>query len=207
MSTLNWNLFIHSNEVSTEADLLISLQEGNHQAFAKLIEQHTPRLLATARRFLRSEDDCHDALQEAFLSAYKGLASFQGQSQLGTWLHRIVVNACLMKLRKQSRRSMLPLDDLLPDHGDDRGDVASLVADNVEADPLERDEQYELVHRYLRELPDSHREIILLRNIEERSTEEVATRLGITVGAVKTRLHRAHQALKAIMVHEAEVVC
>lgn len=203
MSTLNWNLFINLNEVTTEADLLISLHEGNQQAFAKLIKQHTPRLMATARRFLRSEDDCHDALQEAFLSAYKGLASFQGQSQLSTWLHRIVVNACLMKLRKQSRRSMLPLDDLLPD----QGDVASLVADHVEADPLERDEQYELVHRYLRELPDSYREIILLRNIEERSTEEVATRLGITAGAVKTRLHRAHQALKSVMVHEAELVC
>lgn len=203
MSTLNWNLFIHSHEVTTEADLVISLQEGSQHAFAKMIEQHTPRLLATARRFLRCEDDCHDALQEAFLSAYKGLASFHGQSQLGTWLHRIVVNACLMKLRKQSRRSMLPLDDLLPD----QGDAASLVADHVDADPLERDEQYELVHRYLQELPDSYREIILLRNIEERSTEEVATHLGITAGAVKTRLHRAHQALKSIMVHEAELVC
>lgn len=203
MSTLNWNLFINSKEVSTEADLLISLHEGDHQAFTNMIEQHTPRLLAIARRFLRSEDDCQDALQEAFLSAYKGLASFHGQSQLGTWLHRIVVNACLMKLRKQSRRSMLPLDDLLPD----QGDVASLVADDVDADPLERDEQYELVHRYLRELPDSYREIILLRNIEEQSTEEVAIRLGITTGAVKTRLHRAHQALKSIMVHEAELVC
>lgn len=202
MSTLNWNLFIISNEVTTEADLLISLQEGNQHAFARMIEQHSPRLLATARRFL-SEDDAQDALQEAFLSAYKGLASFHGQSQLGTWLHRIVVNACLMKLRKQSRRSMLPLDDLLPD----QGDVASLVADDVEADPLVRDEQYELVHRYLRELPDSYRDIILLRNIEERSTEEVAIRLGITTGAVKTRLHRAHQALKSIMVHEAELVC
>ena len=111
MSTLNWNLFINSNEVSSEADLLISLQEGNQHAFDRMIEQHTPRLLATARRFLRSEDDAQDALQEAFLSAYKGLASFQGQSKLGTWLHRIVVNACLMNLRKQSRRSMLPLDD------------------------------------------------------------------------------------------------
>lgn len=203
MSTLNWNLFVNSNVVTTEAELVISLQEGNQHAFAKMIEQHTPRLLATARRFLRSEDDAQDALQEAFLSAYKGLASFHGQSQLGTWLHRIVVNACLMKLRKQARRLMLPLDDLLPD----KVDVASLVTDDVDADPLERDEQHELIHRYLRELPDSYREIILLRNIEEQSTEEVAIRLGITAGAVKTRLHRAHQALKSIMVHEAELVC
>jgi RNA polymerase sigma factor (sigma-70 family) len=78
------------------------------------VRQHSSRMLAVARRFLRCEEDCADAVQDAFLSAFRSLHRFQGNSTLATWLHRIVVNVCLMRLRVQSRSRAVPIDDLMP---------------------------------------------------------------------------------------------
>jgi RNA polymerase sigma-70 factor (ECF subfamily) len=199
MPALTWNLFIDSKDVPSEANLLIELREGSNDAYREIVKRFTPRLLATARRFLTSEDDCHEAVQEAFISAFKSFGSFQGQSQLGTWLHRIVVNACLMNLRKQLRHPETPIDDLLPGSEFQDSPGAAMLADHIGVDHLEREETQNWVHQSIALLPHAHQEIIHLRDIEELSTEAVADRLGITSGAVKTRLHRARQALKSIL--------
>jgi RNA polymerase sigma-70 factor (ECF subfamily) len=183
-----------------EARVVASIKAGDDAAFADVVRQFGGRMLAVARRFLHQEQDAQDAVQDAFLSAFKSIDQFQGQARLGTWLHRIVVNAALMKLRSQRRRPERAIEDLLPKFQDDghRADVGAAWAvtfDTAVADHELRD----VVRRSIDQLPESHRTILLLRDIEQRSTEETAELLGINPGAVKTRLHRARQALRTLL--------
>src|SRR5262249_9659225 len=97
--------------VSDEALLLRRIRFGDEDACETLVRQNRGRMLAVARRLLRCEEDRADAVQDAFLSAFRALDSFEGQSSLATWLHRIVVNVCLMKLRSRAPRCSLAIDD------------------------------------------------------------------------------------------------
>jgi RNA polymerase sigma-70 factor (ECF subfamily) len=183
-----------------EADLLERLRAGESGACEALVRQHAGRMLAVARRFFRSEDDCADAVQDAFLAAFRSLGEFAGQSTLGTWLHRIVVNACLERLRKQSRRRDVPLDDLFPTF-DETGHHTRSVRPWPEqgSEVLLLAETRAQVRACIDQLPEGHRTILLLRDIEEFDTDETAALLGIAPGAVKTRLHRARQALRTLL--------
>jgi len=172
-----------------ELQLIEQIQAGDESAREALVRQHAGRMLAVARRLLRSEEDGADAVQDALLSAFRALGSFAGQSRLGTWLHRIVVNTCLMKLRLQSRRREVRMD-LLPTFrswGEDA--PAGLV----------RSETRARVRACIDRLPEAYRTVLLLRDIEELDTEETARRMGIAAGAVKTRLYRARQALRTLL--------
>jgi RNA polymerase sigma-70 factor (ECF subfamily) len=175
-----------------EAQLLERLRAGEDVAFAELIAAYGGRLLAVAQRMLRNEDDARDALQDAMLSAFRGLGSFNGGSKLSTWLHRIVVNAALMRIRSRRQRAEQPIDELLP----------RFAADGHWADELGRpaaanDELLE--QRCSDRLPESYRTVLLMRDIEDLDNGEVAELLGITPNAVKIRLHRARQALRTLL--------
>src|SRR5271166_5397413 len=98
----------------SDAEALARVRAGDQRACEAFVRQHGGRMLAVARRFLRTEEDSADAVQDAFLSAFRALDSFEGNSALGTWLHRIVVNVCLMRLRVRSRTREVRIDDLLP---------------------------------------------------------------------------------------------
>src|SRR5687767_15861003 len=100
--------------IQGEADLLARLRAGDEAAYEELVQAETRHLLAVARRLLRNEEDAQDAVQQAFLAAFRALPTFHGQSRLTTWLHRIVTNAALMKLRTRSRQPEGSIDDLLP---------------------------------------------------------------------------------------------
>ncbi len=183
-----------------EAALLAALRAGEPEAYETLVRRHGPRMLAVARRFLGQEQDAQDAVQEAFLSAFKSIDRVEEGSRLGTWLHRIVVNAALMRIRKRNRRPERPIDDLLPSFKDD-GHMAERAAPwAVTVDTaVNQRETREVVRRAIDQLPDSYRTILLLRDIEDHSTEETAELLEITPGAVKVRLHRARQALRTLL--------
>lgn len=173
-------------------------------AFEALVREHAPRLLATARRILRSEDDARDALQDAFLQAFRGLPDFRGGSRISTWLHRIVVNACLMRLRSRKRRPEEPIEGLLPEFLED-GHHARHPHPWTEAEALvESRECRDLVRACLDRLPSDYRTVIVLRDVEELSTEEAARALGISEGACKVRLHRARQALRCLLAPHLE---
>lgn len=183
-----------------EAALVEALQAGDEAAFETLLREYGGPLLAVARRMLRNEADAADAVQDAFLSAYKSIDSFAGDAKLSTWLHRIVVNAALMKLRTQRRKPAQQIDDLLPQFLED-GHHASGVKrwrETVEQ-ALDRKEMKQLVHESIDTLPETHREVLLLRDIEQHDTAATAELLGISEGAVKTRLHRARQALRELL--------
>jgi RNA polymerase sigma factor (sigma-70 family) len=108
-----------SGEEEGEATLLAELEAGDERAFERLVREQGPRLLAVSRRFLRNEEDARDAVQEAFLSAFRSLAKFEHTSKISTWLHRIAVNCCLMRLRTRRRKPEQPIEDFLPQFAED----------------------------------------------------------------------------------------
>ena len=189
-----------SSTAAGETDLLERLRSGEEAAYEELVRRYGGRLLAVARRFLPVEEDARDAVQDAFLSAFRGLRSFEGHAQLSTWLHRIVVNASLMKLRTRRRKPEQSIEELLPGFLED-GHLERPASPwrSEELDPAEQSELRDLVMRSIHELPEGHRNVLLLRDIENLDTEEAAELLGISPGAVKTRLHRARQALRELL--------
>ena len=157
-------------------------------------------MLAVARRFLPSEEDARDVVQEAFVNAFRAVDKFEGSARLSTWLHRIVVNAALMRLRKRRRKPEQSIEELLPGFLEDGHMERPASPWRGEGrDALEREELRELLRRKIQELPESYRNVLLLRDIEELDTEETAQIMGISNGAVKTRLHRARQALRQLL--------
>jgi RNA polymerase sigma-70 factor (ECF subfamily) len=158
------------------------------------------RMLAVARRMLRDEDAARDAVQEAFLLAFRGLARFDGRSRLSTWLHRIVVNAALMKLRSRRAHPEESIEPLLPTFREDGHSTIEYSEWPERPDhELARAELRGIVRAAIDRLPETYRTILLLRDIEELGTAEVAELLGVTSNAVKIRLHRARQALRELL--------
>jgi RNA polymerase sigma-70 factor (ECF subfamily) len=186
--------------VPDEADLVRSLRDDDPAAFEALVRHFGGRLLAATRRILRHEEDARDAVQEAFVSAFRSRKQFTGAARVSTWLHRIAINAALMKLRSRRRRPEEAIDDLLPTFRED-GHHAESFGSWTEAtdDVLVREETCAYVREAVARLPDQYREVIVLRDFEGLDTEETAAALGITPNAAKIRLHRARLALRTLV--------
>ena len=184
----------------SDADLVARLQRGDDTAFEAIVRAHSGRLLSVARRFLGNDEDAQDAVQETFIRAYKAIHTFEARAQLHTWLHRILVNTALMKLRERRRRPTESIEDLLPAYTNE-GHQAVASRDWSDA-VLERKETAAIVREAIARLPDQYREVLVLRDIEERDTAETADLLGTTSNVVKVRLHRARQALRTLLDRE-----
>lgn len=187
-------------EALGDTALIARLRAGDPDAFEELVRTHGGRLLAVARRFVRNESDAQDIVQAAYLSAFRALPQFEGGCQLSTWLHRIVVNTALMMLRTRRRKPEESIEVLLPAFQED-GHHAEQFSDwTTPADALlERKETRATVRGCIAQLPDNYREVLMLRDIEELPTQEVAQLLNLTPTAVKVRLHRARQALSTLL--------
>jgi RNA polymerase sigma-70 factor, ECF subfamily len=181
--------------------LLVSrLQRGDEAAFEELVRSHGGRLLSVARRFLGASEDAQDAVQESFIRAFKAIHTFEERAQLHTWLHRILVNTALMKLRQRRRKPEESIDDLLPTFA---ADGHQTVESHEWSDALfEQKETAGIVREAITKLPESYRVVLVLRDLEERDTAETARMLGMTATAVKVRLHRARQALRTLLDRE-----
>ena len=188
---------------SLETDLLARLKARDEVACETLVRENTGRLLAVARRYMRSEEDARDAVQEAFIAAFRAIDRFEGGSSISTWLHRIAINCCLMKLRSGRRRPETSIEDLLPTFDETGHRVLHEESwpESVEA-AIQSRQTRERVRKAIALLPENYRTVILLRDIEELSTEDAARVLGATVTAVKVRLHRARQALREILARD-----
>jgi RNA polymerase sigma-70 factor (ECF subfamily) len=176
------------------------LRRGDPAAWEEVVRSQGGRLLAAARRIVRDDALAEDCLQNAFIQAYEKIGSFEERSLLSTWLHRIVVNAALMSVRSRGRREEEPLDDLLPvfdEYGHRVAECRPRPASPEEL--LGRAEARQILDEAVERLPESHRTVLVLRDFEELSTEEVAEVLDITPNAVKIRLHRARAALKTLL--------
>jgi RNA polymerase sigma-70 factor (ECF subfamily) len=182
-----------------DQELLSRLRSGDAAAYEELVRSESGRLLAVTRRILATEEDARDAVQDAFMLAFRSLDRFQGNSRVSTWLHRIAVNAALMKLRTRNRKREEPLDPLLPAYKDDGHHAERFATWDDPTATIERAENKELVRGMIQKLPDAYRTVLVLRDIEGLDTEEAAQLLETTPNAVKVRLHRARQALRTLL--------
>jgi RNA polymerase sigma-70 factor (ECF subfamily) len=183
-----------------EATLVAGLHAGDPEVFETLVRQQGPRLLSTTRRILGNDEDARDAVQDAFISAYRAREQFGAESRISTWLHRIAVNAALNKLRTRRRKPEESLDDLLPRFLPNGHYAEHFTAWSEPPDEtLARKETSTLIRQRIDDLPESFRTVLMLRDIEGLSTEEAASLLNISANAVKLRLHRARMALRTLL--------
>ncbi len=179
---------------------LEALKRGDPAAFEALVRAESPRLFRFLLRMLGEEEAAQSVMQETFLQAFYRIKTFRGDARLTTWLYGIALNQARALLRKNRRYAPMEeadLDRLQPafSHG--------MYAQRYRPWPpdvlTEREDLRRLVREAIDQLPESYREIILLRDIEGFSTEEVAQLLKLSEGAVRVRLHRARQALRALL--------
>lgn len=189
-------------DLASEREFVAALRRGESRAFERLIREHGAALRSTARRLLLHADDADEVLQEAFLSAFRAVERFEERASLKTWLHRIVVRAALMRLRSRRSRDEREWTEAREDaefspHGYflDVPDPWSRTA----LDQLGREEERRLVRRTVDELPEALRTVVVLRDIEQWSYEEIGAELGVSANAVKVRVHRGRQRLRSML--------
>lgn len=183
-----------------EAALTDGLRAGDNTVFETLVRTYGGRMLAVARRVLRNEEDARDAVQDAFISAFRHRESFKGDALVSTWLHSIVVNSALMRLRARTRKAEEAIEDYLPRFLPDGHHAESFASWTEPVDvALSRKETSGMVRKAIGELPETYRTVVLLRDIEGLSTEETAKIVNTTPNAVKIRLHRGRMALRTLI--------
>jgi RNA polymerase sigma-70 factor, ECF subfamily len=161
---------------------------GDREAFAELVRRHRDRLWRVALRTLGNPEDAADALQDALLSAYRAAGTFRGDAAVTTWLHRIVVNACLDLVRRRSVRPTTPLDD-------------TAAADRPATDRIEQHETATDVLAALRSLPVEQAAAVVLVDVEGYPVNEVALMLEVPAGTVKSRCARGRARLAERLQH------
>jgi RNA polymerase sigma-70 factor, ECF subfamily len=177
---------------SEEATLLASARAGNSAAFECLVMPHWNTLLRATHRILRNREDAEDAVQTAFLDAFRNLNGFQGRSRFSSWLTRIAMNAALMRLRVSRRETSL---DVVTEAGEARARFHLVETRlNPEQEYLSKEDRV-LFEKGLNELRPLYVEVLLLRNVQELSAKETARMLELPLGTVKARLHRARTKL------------
>jgi RNA polymerase sigma-70 factor (ECF subfamily) len=182
-----------------EAQIIASILAGNTHEFHDLIRPHERSVYIMALSLLHNEADAEEAAQEAFLKAFRNLASFRGESKFSTWLVSITLNEARGRLRSKKTMKMESLDE--PMEGE--GHVSpALLRDwrEIPSQVVERQEVRQLLQHAIADLPLIYREVFLLRDVEELSVAESAEALGITISSVKVRLHRARIMLQKILV-------
>jgi RNA polymerase sigma-70 factor (ECF subfamily) len=187
----------------SDAAIARRIADGDRTAFATLMRRHNRRLYRVARATLRHDGDAEDALQEAYIAAYRAIGSFRGEASLSTWLTRLVLNACFARRRRDARRqALVPIVS-----GEAEADTQALAVRDPAAGP-ERDhyrsEMRALIERSLDALPESFRTVFVLRSVEELTVEETARCLGIPEETVRSRHFRARSMLRNALAHEVE---
>lgn len=168
---------------------------GDHEAFRHIMQRCNQRLFRVARAMLNDEDEAEDALQDAYVQAFRHLDGFRGEAELTTWLTRIVINECRQKLR--ARRENVSIEDLDMDHSESNVlPFPQQPGMDTPMDAATRAEMRRLVERAVSELAEPFRVVFMLRDVEEYSVEETAELLGIRPETVKTRLFRARRHLR-----------
>ena len=187
--------------INNDAKLLECLRAGDESCYEILVRKHGPQVLATAKRYMRSEADAADCFQDTFLAVFESINNFEQRSSLSTWIRSITINQCLMRIRQQRRRQEQSIEHMLPifdEHGD-RIDVASPRQTTAIGKSIDTEQMRGIVRQNINKLPDNYRLVLLLRDIDGYTTKETAATLGIKINAVKTRLHRARSALKYLL--------
>jgi len=183
--------------------LVQQVVEGNHAAFEGIMRRHNRALFRTARAILRDDAEAEDALQEAYLQAFRTLGSYRGEARLSTWLARVVANESLMRLRKHARRNAI-----VPLHaGVDPEEIKDMEKEKEPETAARRAEMRRLLEKRIDALPDDYRAVFMLRAVEEYTVEEAAAILQIPAATVRSRLFRARSLLREGLAAEADLAC
>jgi RNA polymerase sigma-70 factor, ECF subfamily len=182
---------------STDNELVSLALAGNDAAFALIMRRYNRLLFRSARSILKNDDDTQDAVQEAYLAAWRALGSFRSDAKLSTWLVRIAVNEALGRLRRQGQGArVIPLT-ASTDLNDESPEM------QMQANPDDQPEQWAMraqvrqqIEARIDHLPDQYRTVFMLRGVEELSVDEVATALGIPEATVRSRFFRARSLLR-----------
>jgi RNA polymerase sigma-70 factor (ECF subfamily) len=189
-----------------DAELASRVAAGEAAAFEALMRRHNRALFRTARAILRDDAEAEDALQEAYLQAYRAIGGYRAEAKLSTWLARIVANEALMRVRKRVRRAeIVPLQP-----GTTETEINEIPDDNMDETPersAQRSEMRRLLEAQIDSLPDDYRVVFVLRAIEEMSVEETADALGIPQPTVRTRLFRARSLLREGLASKIDLAC
>ncbi|MBI2571967.1 MAG: sigma-70 family RNA polymerase sigma factor [Candidatus Schekmanbacteria bacterium] len=185
-------------EVKDEELVMIAVQ-GNTTAFDELVRRHERAAFNVAYRMLGSYDEASDLVQDAFLRAYRALATFRQDAAFSTWLHRILVNLCINRRKRWKvwrRKQTVSLDEPLGD--EDGPTVGDMLSGDVPSphDTVVSEQQARRIQHAIAELAPDHRAIVILRDIEGRAYDEIAAILEISEGTVKSRLNRARARLR-----------
>ena len=186
-----------------EATIVRKVLQGDVNAFEKLVTEYEKAVYAIAQRMTGNPEDAADMTQETFIKAYNSLQSFRGDSKFSVWLYRIASNVCLDFLRSRSRKPTVSLSV-----EDDEGEETELdIADESQSPELllERGLTRDAVRRGLNALPPDYRQILLLREIQGLSYEEIASALGIDLGTVKSRIFRARKKLCTFLIEDGNI--
>jgi RNA polymerase sigma-70 factor, ECF subfamily len=183
----------------TDGELLAAHVAGDHDAFGVLFARHRDRLWAVALRTTGNPDDAADGLQDGMVAAYRRAGSFRGEAQVTTWLHRVVVNACLDRLRAMKVRRAEPLPDDLEEYGDRGSRASSTEASDDPAEASVRSDERRRVHEALRSLPVDQRAAIVLVDLEGHPVADAAAMLGCPAGTVKSRCSRGRARLAVLL--------
>jgi RNA polymerase sigma-70 factor (ECF subfamily) len=182
-------------EAEEDRALILKAKAGDSGAFRRLVERHQSRAFAIAIGLVRDENDARDIVQEAFLRVHRGLDSFEGGSSFFTWLYRIVANLSIDAMRKPSRRESEALDLEIRDDGPEQPLLSRLDGADP-ADVVRRGEIRRRIEAALEELPPYHRGVILMRELEGMSYEEMAEAMGVSKGTIMSRLFHARRKLQ-----------
>ena len=194
------------DDKTPDTELVRYIAAGNHEAFRVLMKRHNQLLYRTARSILKNEPEAEDAVQEAYLQAYRAMGTFRGDAKVSTWLVRIAVNEAITRLHKQTRRAEI----IRLDGEDSQADLHS-SEDSMNQSPPEqpdraalRAEARRLLEAKIDELPDAFRTVFVLRAVEEMTVEEAAVVLGIPEATVRTRFFRARGLLRESLSREID---
>ncbi len=186
-----------------ELALVRRVQAGDTAAFEPLVSAYEKRAYNQALQLMRHPQDAEDAVQESFLKAFRSIGEFRGDSKFSVWLHRIIHNTCLDLLRKQGRERTEALTETDDEGQEVQQDVAdySLSPETL----LEQKMTREAVRRGIESLPPDHRQILLLRELQGLSYEEIASVLGLEAGTVKSRIFRARKKLCTFLLEDGNI--
>ena len=186
-----------------EAAVIQAVLAGDVNAYEALVKEYEKNVYNLALRMTGNSEDAADMAQEAFIKAYNSLTAFRGDSKFSVWLYRIVSNVCLDFLRSRSRKQTVSLST----ENDDGEEVELDIADETHSPEqlLDRSLTRDAVRRGLAALPPDHREILLLREIQGLSYEEIADVLGLEAGTVKSRIFRARKKLCSFLIKDGNI--
>ena len=198
MSISEEEMAARNAERSEDLSLVRRCQDGDAEAFGKLVERYQRKVFTIALSMVKNPQDAMDIAQDAFIKVHRYIGNFQGSSSFYTWLYRIVINLCIDHLRRAGRRANMDFDEKIQNQVD-RVDESAAIASRIDTNPsknLARRELAERIQEAVDSLPPYHRAVIIMREVEGLSYSEMAKAMKVSKGTIMSRLHHARQKLQ-----------